>query len=187
VDCTGSMTCRATRFPRIPPADSCSGLTLPPALCAGHIVWTWLAKGQSSLAETGPVITAGYGRNPAIAFRCRAWCNMPAPEHPVVGTGSKIEWTDANWNLVQGCAKISPRCTHCCAECVADGSRVAGEPCTPAVQCVQNATQQAVEMSRRRKTPHWVAMRRCLRRGISRAPHISRRVPPRGVEPRFSD
>ncbi|HEX4951229.1 MAG TPA: phage Gp37/Gp68 family protein [Blastocatellia bacterium] len=30
--------------------------------------------------------------------------------------GSKIEWTDATWNPVRGCQKISPGCTHCYAE-----------------------------------------------------------------------
>jgi len=29
---------------------------------------------------------------------------------------SKIEWTDATWNPVTGCAKISPGCKHCYAE-----------------------------------------------------------------------
>jgi protein gp37 len=26
---------------------------------------------------------------------------------------STIEWTDATWNPVRGCTKISPGCTHC--------------------------------------------------------------------------
>jgi protein gp37 len=30
--------------------------------------------------------------------------------------GSGIEWTDATWNPVTGCTKISPGCTHCYAE-----------------------------------------------------------------------
>ena len=30
--------------------------------------------------------------------------------------GSKIEWTDATWNPVTGCNKISPGCKHCYAE-----------------------------------------------------------------------
>lgn len=29
---------------------------------------------------------------------------------------SKIEWTDATWNPVTGCSKISPGCKHCYAE-----------------------------------------------------------------------
>jgi protein gp37 len=27
-----------------------------------------------------------------------------------------IEWTDATWNPVRGCTKISPGCKHCYAE-----------------------------------------------------------------------
>lgn len=30
--------------------------------------------------------------------------------------GSKIEWTDATWNPVTGCNKVSPGCKHCYAE-----------------------------------------------------------------------
>lgn len=29
--------------------------------------------------------------------------------------GSKIEWTDATWNVVIGCTKVSPGCDHCYA------------------------------------------------------------------------
>jgi len=30
--------------------------------------------------------------------------------------GSSIEWTDASWNAVVGCTKVSPGCDHCYAE-----------------------------------------------------------------------
>lgn len=30
--------------------------------------------------------------------------------------GSSIEWTDATWNPVRGCTKVSPGCKHCYAE-----------------------------------------------------------------------
>jgi protein gp37 len=33
---------------------------------------------------------------------------------------SKIEWTDATWNPVTGCAKVSPGCDHCYAETFAN-------------------------------------------------------------------
>jgi protein gp37 len=33
-----------------------------------------------------------------------------------VGDNSPIEWTDATWNPVTGCTKISPGCKHCYAE-----------------------------------------------------------------------
>ena len=29
---------------------------------------------------------------------------------------SKIEWTEATWNPVTGCTKVSPGCDHCYAE-----------------------------------------------------------------------
>lgn len=42
---------------------------------------------------------------------------------------SKIEWTDATWNPIRGCKKISPGCTHCYAEAFAKRFRgVAGHP-----------------------------------------------------------
>jgi protein gp37 len=34
--------------------------------------------------------------------------------------GSKIEWTDASWNPVTGCTKVSPGCDHCYAETFAE-------------------------------------------------------------------
>jgi len=36
---------------------------------------------------------------------------------------SSIEWTDATWNPVRGCAKISPGCKHCYAERFAERFR----------------------------------------------------------------
>ena len=42
---------------------------------------------------------------------------------------SSIEWTDATWNPVRGCTKISPGCKHCYAERFAERFRgVAGHP-----------------------------------------------------------
>ncbi|MBL8292660.1 MAG: phage Gp37/Gp68 family protein [Bryobacterales bacterium] len=42
---------------------------------------------------------------------------------------SKIEWTDATWNPVRGCSKISPGCKHCYAERFAERFRgVKGHP-----------------------------------------------------------
>jgi protein gp37 len=34
----------------------------------------------------------------------------------MMATNSGIEWTDATWNPVTGCSKISPGCKHCYAE-----------------------------------------------------------------------
>jgi protein gp37 len=33
---------------------------------------------------------------------------------------STIEWTDATWNPVRGCRKVSPGCKHCYAETFAE-------------------------------------------------------------------
>ena len=42
---------------------------------------------------------------------------------------SKIEWTDATWNPLRGCTKISPGCKHCYAETFAERFRgVSGHP-----------------------------------------------------------
>jgi protein gp37 len=42
---------------------------------------------------------------------------------------SEIEWTDASWNPVRGCTKITPGCDHCYAETFAERFRgVPGHP-----------------------------------------------------------
>ncbi|HVS10471.1 MAG TPA: phage Gp37/Gp68 family protein [Planctomycetota bacterium] len=42
---------------------------------------------------------------------------------------SRIEWTDATWNPVRGCTKVSPGCKHCYAETFAERWRgIPGHP-----------------------------------------------------------
>jgi protein gp37 len=42
---------------------------------------------------------------------------------------SKIEWTDATWNPVRGCTKVSPGCAHCYAKTFSERFRgVPGHP-----------------------------------------------------------
>lgn len=41
--------------------------------------------------------------------------------------GSSIEWTEATWNPVTGCTKISPGCKHCYAERMAERLRAMGQ------------------------------------------------------------
>lgn len=36
---------------------------------------------------------------------------------------TKIEWTDATWNPIRGCSKVSPGCKHCYAETFAERFR----------------------------------------------------------------
>jgi protein gp37 len=46
-----------------------------------------------------------------------------------VSVHSTIEWTDATWNPIRGCTKISPGCAHCYAETFAERFRgVPGHP-----------------------------------------------------------
>ena len=46
-----------------------------------------------------------------------------------MSVNSSIEWTDATWNPVRGCTKISPGCKHCYAETFAERFRgVPGHP-----------------------------------------------------------
>jgi protein gp37 len=46
-----------------------------------------------------------------------------------MATQTAIEWTDATWNPVSGCTKISPGCDHCYAERIAE--RFRGTPNHP--------------------------------------------------------
>jgi len=45
-----------------------------------------------------------------------------------MSNGSSIEWTEATWNPVTGCSKISPGCEHCYAERMAKRLQKAGQP-----------------------------------------------------------
>lgn len=45
-----------------------------------------------------------------------------------MGAKSKIEWTDATWNPITGCTKISPGCAHCYAERMARRLQAMGNP-----------------------------------------------------------
>src|SRR6202453_3159056 len=44
-----------------------------------------------------------------------------------MATSSDIEWTDATWNPVTGCTKISPGCKHCYAERMAIRLKAMGQ------------------------------------------------------------
>ena len=44
-----------------------------------------------------------------------------------MGTKSTIEWTEATWNPVTGCTKISPGCKNCYAERMANRLRAMGQ------------------------------------------------------------
>src|SRR5580704_12154316 len=55
--------------------------------------------------------------------------NTSTMERLQMAEHSTIEWTDATWNPVRGCTKISPGCKHCYAEAFAERFRgVPGHP-----------------------------------------------------------
>jgi protein gp37 len=50
-------------------------------------------------------------------------------EQALMSDHTRIEWTDATWNPIRGCTKISPGCAHCYAETFAERFRgVDGHP-----------------------------------------------------------
>jgi protein gp37 len=70
-----------------------------------------------------------------------------------VGDSSKIEWTDATWNPVTGCSKVSPGCAHCYAETLAL-TRLAGKPGYPGLPWTpENALLNVVERPERLDQP----------------------------------
>jgi protein gp37 len=61
---------------------------------------------------------------------------------------SAIEWTDATWNPVTGCSKVSPGCAHCYAERLSLRFGHSKKPWTPA-----NAVENVVEHEARLLIP----------------------------------
>jgi Protein of unknown function (DUF5131) len=67
----------------------------------------------------------GIDRRGRVALRCL--CSVSP--YPPVSDQSKNEWTDAIWNPVRGCTKISPGCKFCYGERFAERFRgVVGHP-----------------------------------------------------------
>jgi protein gp37 len=52
----------------------------------------------------------------------------PSRQGVVMALGSSIEWTEATWNPVTGCSKVSPGCKHCYAERMAKRLQAMGQP-----------------------------------------------------------
>jgi len=45
-----------------------------------------------------------------------------------VGDKTGIEWTDASWNPIRGCSRVSEGCRNCYAETVANRFKGPGQP-----------------------------------------------------------
>ena len=66
---------------------------------------------------------------------------------------SAIEWTEATWNPVTGCSKVSPGCAHCYAETFAERWRgVPGHPYEQGfdLQALAGAPRAAAALARPR-------------------------------------
>ena len=46
----------------------------------------------------------------------------------IMAIGSRIEWTEATWNPVTGCTKVSPGCKNCYAERMSKRLQAMGVP-----------------------------------------------------------
>ena len=76
---------------------------------------------------------------------------------------SAIEWTDATWNPVTGCSKVSPGCANCYAETLSLRFGHSKLPWTPA-----NAAENVVLHPERLAVPiHWRAARRVFVNSMS--------------------
>jgi protein gp37 len=69
-------------------------------------------------------------------------------ETKAVGDGSAIEWTEATWNPVTGCSKVSPGCAHCYAETLSLRFGRSAKPWTP-----ENAEENVVVHPKRLAQP----------------------------------
>jgi protein gp37 len=69
-----------------------------------------------------------------------------------MASSSSIEWTDATWNPLRGCTKVSPGCKHCYAETFAE--RFRGVPDHPFGQGFDlRLVPEALELPLRWRTP----------------------------------
>src|SRR5215210_3628768 len=80
------------------------------------MVWRGLWRSDNPDRRSDPVGSAGDAESP--------WNGVVA-----VSASTAIEWTNATWNPVTGCDKVSPGCAHCYAETFAERFRgVPGHP-----------------------------------------------------------
>jgi protein gp37 len=76
-----------------------------------------------------------------------------------MGDRSSIEWTDATWNPITGCSKVSPGCAHCYAERIAE--RFRGTPAFP------NGFDLSLRYDRLDAPLHWKRPRRIFVNSMS--------------------
>src|SRR5271166_2379477 len=113
--------------------------------CWPRVAWTASTRGWRSWTKPEFATNAPRKKTPHEDRRARAaaggteekyFCRARASrvsssttEGNLMSSMSTIEWTDATWNPVRGCTKITPGCTHCYAETFAERFRgVPGHP-----------------------------------------------------------
>lgn len=78
-----------------------------------------------------------------------------------MATNSHIEWTDATWNPVTGCSKISPGCKHCYAERLANRLKAMGQA------NYRNGFEVTLQPQMLELTLHWKAPRQIFVNSMS--------------------
>ncbi len=72
---------------------------------------------------------ADFGCQTDTAAKPYEFSPPPSKRRSTLADNSAIEWTEATWNPVTGCDKVSPGCAHCYAETFAERWRgVPGHP-----------------------------------------------------------
>jgi len=79
--------------------------------------------------------------------------------------GSKIEWTDASWNPVTGCTKVSDGCKHCYAE--RDWARLAAPRSKPNIYTGRDFTDVRCHPEKLDIPPRWTKPRRIFVNSMS--------------------
>ena len=78
-----------------------------------------------------------------------------------MGNRSHIEWTDATWNPVTGCTKVSQGCKHCYAERMAHRLQAMGSP------RYRNGFQVTLHADVLNQPLHWIKPRRIFVNSMS--------------------
>jgi protein gp37 len=78
-----------------------------------------------------------------------------------MASNSHIEWTDATWNPVTGCTKISPGCKHCYAERLAKRLKAMGQ------QNYRNGFELTLQPQMLELPVHWKSPRRIFVNSMS--------------------
>jgi protein gp37 len=83
-----------------------------------------------------------------------------------MATNSPIEWTDATWNPVTGCSKISPGCKYCYAERMANRLKAMGQ------KNYRNGFEVTLQPQMLELPLHWKTPRRIFVNSMSDLFHV---------------